>query len=61
MPTVTVDGPRIKDIDKKRVLVKEVTDAVSKAHGLPRELIVVVLKENDPENVSVGGQLIIDR
>ena len=37
------------------------TDAASKAYGLPPGIIVVVIKENAPENVSVGGQLIIDR
>ena len=61
MPTITVEGPPIKDLDKKRMLAKEMTDAASKAYGLPRGIIVVVVKENAPENVSVGGQLIIDR
>ena len=61
MPTITIEGPPIKDVDKKRVLASEVTDAATKAYGLPRAIIVVVIKENAPENVSVGGQLIIDR
>ena len=61
MPTITVEGPPIKEIGKKRELVKEVTDAATKAYGLPKEIIVVVIKENSPENVSVAGQLIIDR
>jgi len=61
MPTITVEGPPIQDINKKRTLAREVTDAATKAYGLPREIIVVVMKENAPENVSVGGRLIIDR
>ena len=61
MPTITIEGPPIKEIDKKRELAKEVTDAATKAYRLPREIIVVVIKENSPENVSVAGQLIIDR
>ena len=61
MPTITVEGPPIKEIDKKRELVREVTNAAAKAYGLPREIIVVVIKENSPENVSVAGQLLIDR
>ena len=61
MPTITVEGPPLKDISTKRELVKEVTDAATKAYKLPRGIIVVVIKENSPENVSVGGQLIIDR
>jgi len=61
MPTITVDGPPIKDLDTKRQLVQEMTEAAAKAYRLPREIIVVVIRENPPENVSVGGQLIIDR
>ncbi len=61
MPNISIEGPAIKDIEKKRELAKAVTDAATRAYGLPRETIVVVIKENPPENVSVGGTLIIDR
>jgi len=61
MPTITVDGPRIEELDRKRQLVKDVTEAATKAFGLSKEVIVVVIKENTPDNVSVGGRLIIDR
>ena len=61
MPNITVEGPPIKEVEKKRTLAREMTEAAVKAYGLPKEVIVVVIKENPPENVSVGGQLIIDR
>jgi 4-oxalocrotonate tautomerase len=61
MPNITVDGPSITDLDKKRQLVKTITDSATQAFGLPRETIVVVIKENSPENVGVGGVLIADR
>ena len=61
MPNITIEGPKIKDIDTKRTLVKELTDAAAKAYGLPVKIMVVLIKENSPENVSVGGQLISDR
>ena len=61
MPNIQVDGPALKDIDKKRVLVEELTDSAVKAYGLPRETIIVIIKENAPENVGVGGKLLIDR
>ena len=61
MPNITIEGPTIKDLEKKRILAKEVTEAALKAYSLPEEVIVVVIKENSPENVSVGGQLLIDR
>ena len=61
MPNITIDGPKIEDIELKRNLVKEITDAVEKAYKLPRQAFVVTIKENPPENVGVGGELIIDR
>ena len=60
MPTATIEGPSM-DLDRKRSLAVEVTDALEKAYGLPREVYVVVIKENPPENVSVGGEMICDR
>ena len=61
MPTITVEGPPIEEIERKRQLVKDITEAAMKTFGLPKEVIVVVIKENTPDNVSVGGRLIIDR
>ena len=61
MPTITVEGPPITDIEKKRTLVRQITETAAEAYGLPKGIIVVVIKENSPDNVSVGGQLIIDR
>jgi len=61
MPNATIDGPPIEDLEIKRVLVKEITDAMEKAYKIPREAYVVLIKENKPEDVGVGGKLIIDR
>lgn len=61
MPNIIVDGPVIKDVDRKRLLVQGLTEAAAKAYGLPLETMVVIIKENAPENVSVGGNLLIDR
>lgn len=61
MPNVTIEGPKIDDVEIKRELVKEITDALEKAYKIPREAYVIVIKENAPENVGVGGKLIIDR
>ena len=61
MPNATIDGPPIEDLEIKRVLVKEITDAMEKAYKIQREAYVVLIKDNKPENVGVGGELIIDR
>ena len=60
MPCITIDGPRL-ELARKRELVREVTEAAVKAYGLPKEAMVIVLKENLPENVGVGGELLIDK
>lgn len=61
MPNITFDGPRIEDIARKRELVSTVTDAAAKAYGLPKQAMIVVIKENNPENVGIGGELLADR
>lgn len=60
MPNVYVEGPKL-DIDTKRRLAIEITDALEKAYGLPRQVYVVIIRENPPENVCVGGVMICDR
>jgi len=58
MPTVIIEGPPI-DIDKKRQLVMKITKAVYDVYGIKH--IVVLIKENPPENVGINGELLIDR
>jgi len=59
MPTITVDGPKIESIELKRQMVKALTDAAYEVYKI--EHIVVLIRENAPENVGVNGQLIADR
>ena len=61
MPNAKIDGPPIEDLEIKRALIKEITDAMEKAYKIPRQAYVVIIKENKPENVGVGGELVIDR
>ena len=58
MPTIIVEGPPIS-VDKKRVLVKKITEIVSEIYGIKH--ITVLIKENPPENVGINGELLIDR
>ncbi|KKM94352.1 hypothetical protein LCGC14_1199200 [marine sediment metagenome] len=41
--------------------MKEITDALEKAYKLPRHTYIVLIKEDSPNNVGVGGELVIDR
>ena len=61
MPTIEVAGPSIADMDVRRALVRELTEAAAKAYAMPREKIIVMLREVKPDQVAVGGELISDR
>ena len=61
MPIVTIEGPVIEDVGKKRILAELLTGAATKAYGLPKETIIVLIRENSRENVGVAGTLLIDR
>jgi len=61
MPIINIDGPPTLNLDAKRSLAQALTDAAVAAYELPRDSIVVVIKENPTENVARGGQLIVDR
>lgn len=60
MPSVTLELAGL-DREQKRTLVEEITGTVSKVTGLPAESVYVFIKENDPDNVGVGGKLLSDR
>lgn len=60
MPNITIEGPPIKDLDVKRKLVKGLTEVAVEAYGLSAQKIRVVIKENLPENVARGGELLSD-
>lgn len=61
MPVINIDGPKVQDINKKKEFVQQVTKAASEFYNLPEQSIVIMLKENNPENVSVGGSLISEK
>jgi 4-oxalocrotonate tautomerase len=54
-----VEGPPIPEIERKRQLVKKLTEAAVEIYKI--EHIVVLIRENAPENVGVNGELIADR
>lgn len=60
MPVITVEGPKVNK-ETKAEIAREVTSVVSKAYNMPKESIIVSIKENDLDNVSQGGVLISDK
>lgn len=61
MPIINIDGPPIADLAVRRALVEELTAAAAKAYALPAEKIIVLIRENTPQQVAVGGTLLADR
>jgi 4-oxalocrotonate tautomerase len=61
MPVIHVNAFKQPDIDKKRRLVAKLTDAMVEVYGVPREAVVVTIKEDEPENVGIGGILALDK
>jgi len=61
MPIITLEGPPISDITVRRTLVQEITTSAARAYGLPEEKIIVLIRENSPDQVAVAGKLISDR
>lgn len=60
MPVIRVDGPQIS-LDKKRELARRLTEVAAEVYGMDKEHIIVLIKENSPENVGISGELIADR
>jgi 4-oxalocrotonate tautomerase len=60
MPNITIDGPKLDDLDLKRTLIKEITDSIEKAYKIPRDHIVVIFRAQSPEDVGIAGKLLLD-
>jgi 4-oxalocrotonate tautomerase len=60
VPIITASGPHLS-VEQKRKLAEKLTDAACSVYEHPRESIIVIIRENDPENVAVGGKLVRDR
>lgn len=60
MPVITLEGARLSK-EQKSQLVKELTASAAKIMNAPEQAFVVLLKENEKENIGLGGQLLSDK
>ena len=61
MPIITIEGPPISNIDTRRTLTENLTRAAAEAYEMPKEKIIILIRENRPDQVAVGGELLSDR
>ncbi|GFP76471.1 4-oxalocrotonate tautomerase DmpI [Clostridium fungisolvens] len=60
MPVITLEAGKLNK-EQKSQLVKEFTDAASKIMNVPEQAFIVLIKENEAENIGVGGELLSDK
>jgi len=61
MPVIQVNAMKQPDIDKKRKLVRKLTDAIVDIYGVPQEAVTIIIREDELENVGIGGMLALDK
>ena len=61
MPVITIEGPPIKDMNKRRELVANLTKTAADTYDMPQDKIIIMIRESNPDQVAVGGELISDR
>jgi 4-oxalocrotonate tautomerase len=55
MPIVTINMLKRKDKNKKKELIKNVTDAVTETLEIPAETVRVILNEMEDEHYGIAG------
>lgn len=60
MPVITIEGSKLSK-EQKSKLVKELTTSAASIMNVPEQAFIVLVKENEKENIGVGGQLLADR
>ncbi len=61
MPVITIGGNNGITLEKKREMVKKVSEVVAEAYDLPIEAITVLVQGYDKEDIGVAGELLSDR
>jgi len=61
MPEIYVHAVKGRSVEQKRVLAREITDAVVRNFGVTADRVLVEFVENAPHNKAKGGVLFSDR
>jgi len=60
MPIVQIEILEGRNVDQKRQMAAEVTDAISRTLKCPKESVAIVIREIHKEHLARGGKLAID-
>lgn len=60
MPVITLEAGKLSK-EQKSLLVKQFTNTASKVMNVPEQAFIVLVKENESENIGLGGQLLADK
>jgi 4-oxalocrotonate tautomerase len=60
MPVINIDGPQMTK-DQKARLVKVLAEQSSQILDIPKEAFVTIIRENDPDNIGNGPELLSDK
>ena len=61
MPVITIAGNNTITLEKKREMVKKVSEVVSEAYDLPIEAITVLVQPYPKDDIAVAGELLSDK
>ena len=61
MPVITIAGNNGISTEKKRKMVKKVSEIVAESYGLPIDAITVLVQGYEKEDIGVAGGLLSDR
>ena len=59
MPLIVFEGGKM-DQEKKRELIRELTDAAARVTGIGAPAFTIYIHENDHDNIGVGGELLTE-
>ncbi|MDR1649358.1 MAG: tautomerase family protein [Synergistaceae bacterium] len=60
MPVITVEGAKLS-FEQKRYLIESLTKIASVIMRVPEKNYIVLVKENDRDNIGLGGVMLSQR
>jgi 4-oxalocrotonate tautomerase len=59
MPIIIFEGGKM-DLDKKKELIRELTDTAVRITGIGAPAFTIYIHENEHDNIGVGGELLTE-